>query len=78
MDQGIKKAVEAKGTIAALARDLGITRAAIHQWDRIPADRVVEVERVTGVPREELRPDLYRSSVPSIAPQDTPSEEQVR
>jgi len=64
MTDGLKKAVSSKGSIAALARALGITRAAICQWRKIPAERVIEIERVTGVPRHELRPDLY-------APADT-------
>ncbi len=59
METGIAKAVKAKGSISALARSIGITRAAICQWERIPAGRVVEIERLTGVPRQELRPDLY-------------------
>ena len=59
MDAGIEKAAKAVGTVAALARKLGITRAAIHQWPRVPAERVVQVELATGIPREELRPDLY-------------------
>lgn len=66
MDIGIEKAVKAKGSIAALARAIGITRAAICQWDRIPADRIVEIERLTGVPRSELRPDLYAPLEPNI------------
>ena len=36
------------------------TPQAISQWDQVPAERVVEVERATGVPRERLRPDLFR------------------
>lgn len=42
-----------------LARDLGITTGAVWQWRRVPAERVVDVSRLTGIPREELRPDLY-------------------
>lgn len=50
-----------RGRIAALARELGITHAAVRQWDgHCPAERIVDVERVTGIPREQLRPDLYR------------------
>ena len=59
MNTGLEKAVEIKGSIAALARALGITRAAICQWDRIPAERVIAIEAATGVPRHDLRPDLY-------------------
>jgi Bacterial toxin YdaS len=58
---GVIKAIRAGGGQSALARALKINRQAIHRWTRIPADRILEIERVTGVPREELRPDLYRS-----------------
>lgn len=47
------------GGMAQLADKLGIARQAIYQWKRIPADRVVAVERATGIPRHELRPDLF-------------------
>lgn len=48
------------GGPAALARNIGeITPQAISQWDRVPATRVIVVERITGIPREELRPDIF-------------------
>ena len=52
-------AAQKVGGMAQLAEKLGIARQAIYQWSRIPAERVVEVERITGVPRVELRPDLF-------------------
>lgn len=58
---GKKAAADAVGGIVALSLKLGLSRAAASQWDRIPAERVVEVEKLTGVPRERLRPDLYRA-----------------
>lgn len=54
------RAIESAGGSSALARQLKITPQAVSQWPRVPAERVVEVERITGIPREELRPDLYR------------------
>lgn len=46
-------------TPARLARALvRITPQAISQWRQVPAERVLEVERVTGIAREALRPDL--------------------
>jgi len=62
MDTGLQKAITASGSIASLARALGITGAAICQWPRIPAGRVIAIEDATGVPRDQLRPDLYRRS----------------
>ena len=42
-----------------LARGLGITHGAVSQWDQVPMNRVLDVERLTGIPRHELRPDIY-------------------
>lgn len=59
MKDAVEKAIDAAGSAVKLGRALGITSQAIGQWKKIPAERVVEIERVTGVPRQELRPDLY-------------------
>lgn len=52
------------GGQTALARLLGLkSQGTVGHWIagtvRIPAERAVEVERLTGVSRSELRPDLY-------------------
>lgn len=71
-DTGLDKAIEAAGGVRALARSLGISQPAISAWKRIPSDRVVAVEAATGVPRAELRPDLYDTAAAprDIAPED--------
>ena len=57
-----------RGMPARLARGLGLTRAAVLKWERVPAERVVEIERITGIAREKLRPDLYaREPLPAEA-----------
>lgn len=58
-DPGLLRAVDAIGSYAALARALNKTKAGVWQWKRVPAERVLAVERVTGVSRHDLRPDLY-------------------
>jgi hypothetical protein len=58
-DGGLKAALAACGKAVNLASQLGITPQAINAWRRVPADRVLEVERATGVSRRVLRPDLY-------------------
>jgi hypothetical protein len=64
VDDGLKAAIDAAGGMRALARLLGITFQAIQQWKKVPAERLLEIERVTGVARERLRPDLYRIEPP--------------
>jgi DNA-binding transcriptional regulator YdaS (Cro superfamily) len=60
MDDAIERAKRIAGNTAKLARLLGgISSQAISQWKRVPAERVLDVERVTGIPRHELRPDIY-------------------
>lgn len=46
-----------------LAEALGITQGAVWQWTkkRVPAERVLDFERITGIPRTVIRPDLYPS-----------------
>lgn len=48
-----------RGLLAQVARALGLTKAAVGRWERVPAERVVAVERITGISRKLLRPDLY-------------------
>lgn len=56
-------AIEKAGGQAALARMLGVKQQTVFGWlhhsRQVPAERVLAVERVTGVPRHELRPDIY-------------------
>lgn len=52
------RAVEMLGGGASLARVLGISRGAVCHWSVIPAKHVWSVERLTGIPASELRPDL--------------------
>jgi hypothetical protein len=61
---GLVAAIQATRTRAEMARRLGISRAAVAQWRKVPAERLVEVERVTGISRAILRPDLFGPSDP--------------
>ena len=45
-----------------LARLIGVSQPAIARWierGRVPAERVLTVSRITGIPASELRPDIY-------------------
>ena len=53
------RAIKAVGGPARLAASLDISIQAVSQWEEVPPLRVLAVERISGVPRHELRPDLY-------------------
>jgi DNA-binding transcriptional regulator YdaS (Cro superfamily) len=55
----LTRAISLKGSAKALAAAIGVSPQALSQWRRVPVERVLDVERVTGVPRHELRPDIY-------------------
>jgi len=58
-DVGLDLALERSESMTKLAEAMGIGVSAISQWKRVPAERVLAVEAATGVPRQQLRPDLY-------------------
>ena len=72
MIEVVKLAAKRAGGVPALATRIGVTRQALYQWRRVPADKVALLARETGLPERELRPDLYNAS------SDTPSTEYDR
>lgn len=60
MEKACENAKLKAGGPASLAKSLGgITPQAVSQWKKVPADRALEVERLTGISRHELRPDVF-------------------
>lgn len=61
MDEALERAKQAIGGATALSRAMNsiVTPQAVSQWKKVPGDRVLEVERITGVSRHELRPDIF-------------------
>jgi DNA-binding transcriptional regulator YdaS (Cro superfamily) len=53
-----------------LAKKLGRTKAAVSRWleERVPAEVCPDIEKLTGVPCEELRPDVNWSVLREKAP----------
>lgn len=49
-----------RGRRMALAEALGVNASAISQWARVPIERTVAVEGITGIPRHVLRPDIFQ------------------
>ena len=59
----LKTAIHKVGGMRALSRKLGINYQTIQYWletDGVSDKWLIAVERVTGVERERLRPDLFK------------------
>lgn len=59
----VTEAAKICGSLAELARRIGVTKAAVWQWEnetKVPAERCIDIERATNgaVRCEALRPDL--------------------
>lgn len=60
--KAILKAVSEAGSQSALARALNITSQAVNKMcssGRVSAERALQIEKITGVSRHELRPDIF-------------------
>jgi DNA-binding transcriptional regulator YdaS (Cro superfamily) len=57
----IREIIKQGGGPASLARALGCHHTSISGWRRVPAERVPAVAAITGIPRHEIRPDLYEA-----------------
>lgn len=66
-DPGLNDAIRAAGGISELARRIGISQPSVSNWDRVPAERVLIIEAVTGISRAALRPDLYDNEASTAA-----------
>ena len=50
------------GGCTQVAKKLNLPLQTVHSWtlrNKVPAERVIEIERATGVPRHNIRPDIY-------------------
>lgn len=73
-DNIVERVLATGGGAVAISKSLSasgkrISSQAVGQWSRVPAERVLEVEAITGISRHELRPDVY-------GPEPLPSEDQ--
>lgn len=59
---------------AEIARQLDVTRGAIYQWDKIPAERMGEIARITGLPPHIQRPDLFPRQPQHATAPDIPND----
>lgn len=61
-------------TLDDAARALGVNRTTLLRWEegtvQIPPERVIEIERITGISRHKLRPDLSRIFIAPAEPKE--------
>jgi DNA-binding transcriptional regulator YdaS (Cro superfamily) len=58
----ITRAVAVAGGQTKLAKLIGVTQGHVSSWikrGKVPAEKVLLIERQTGVPRYDLRPDVF-------------------
>ena len=59
----VERVIDALGGLTSAATALGIKNpSVVANWrtrGQVPADRAIEVERITGISRHELRPDIF-------------------
>lgn len=61
-DTALAQAVRAAGSQSAFGRLVSKRQSTVREWlmtDRLPAEHVLAIEAATGVPKEQLRPDIY-------------------
>ena len=58
-EPGLEIAIAAVGGVRKLSRLVKRSSATVSVWKRIPTAHVMTVEAATGIPRTELRPDVY-------------------
>lgn len=62
MADPVSRAIKDGGGLQTVAERLGVRYQAVQKWrksGKVPAERVLALESVSGVSRSELRPDLY-------------------
>lgn len=63
----VETAINIANGVRPLARLLGISAPSVWEWrkrGKVPAERVLQLEAVTGLSRHAIRPDLYPVYVP--------------
>ncbi|MGB4498519.1 MAG: YdaS family helix-turn-helix protein [Methylococcaceae bacterium] len=58
----IFKFLEERGNQTMVASKFGISPQAVQFWlatKKVPAERIVELEKISGIPRAEIRPDIF-------------------
>ena len=56
----LRRAMREIGGVTATAELVGVSQQAVSSWTICPVQRVLEISKASGVPKSDLRPDLFR------------------
>jgi DNA-binding transcriptional regulator YdaS (Cro superfamily) len=79
----LDQAIAVMGSQTALAKAIGKSQGHISKWlerSHVPAESVWAIEKATGIPRQNIRPDLYPDAMPEAvsaknsSPEPSPSQ----
>ena len=58
-DAILEEALRTRMAVTQIAETIGISRAAVSQWKRVPERHLAVVAKITRISKRRLRPDLY-------------------
>ena len=58
----IRKVIDKAGGTGPVRVALKISRQSIFNWTQIPAEHCADLEALSGIAREKLRPDIFKVS----------------
>ncbi len=58
----IKKIIEKAGGPPVIAKEIRTTKQNIHQWRQVPDIHVLDLERLSGISKHIIRPDIFGES----------------
>ena len=68
----ISDIIRAAGGPNALGKEIGRSHVTVLRWRQVPAQHVLSVERLTGISRHILRPDVFGAAPANDDPEPPP------
>ncbi len=57
-----QSAVAEAGGPSLVAKEIRRTRQAVEDWSRVPAEHVQALAKLSGIPPEKIRPDVFKAA----------------
>ena len=63
MNEGVTNAIQSIGSQKSLAQMLSVSQQVVSHWrtgkQKPSAHNALKIEKLTGIPREQIRPDIF-------------------